>query len=38
MAPPSVFSSDTASPMLKSVIVRAPSGGTPSTSVSSLIF
>jgi len=26
--------SDTASPMLQSVIVRAPSGGTPSTSVS----
>lgn len=34
MAPPSVFSSDSASSILTSVIVRAPSGGTSSTSVS----
>jgi len=33
IVPTSTFS-DTTSPMLKSVIVRAPSGGTPSTSVS----
>lgn len=38
IVPPSTFSTDaTSSPMLKSVIVRAPSGGTPSTSVSSYI-
>lgn len=38
---PSTFSTDTttlASPMLKSVIVRAPSGGTPSASVSYYTF
>ncbi|VVC25628.1 Hypothetical protein CINCED_3A013222 [Cinara cedri] len=32
IVPPNTFSTDTTSPMLKSVIVRAPSGGTPSTS------
>ncbi|XP_025408185.1 E3 ubiquitin-protein ligase UBR5 isoform X3 [Sipha flava] len=35
IVPPSIFTTDTTSPMLKSVIVRAPSGGTPSTSSSS---
>lgn len=41
IVPPSTFSTDTTtltSPMLKSVIVRAPSGGTPSTSVSFTLF
>lgn len=38
MVPPSIFNTDTTSPTLKSVIVRAPSGGTPSTSVSILCY
>lgn len=35
---PNVFPSDTTSSVTKSVIVRAPSGGTPSTSVSICIL